>query len=97
VLEWASLSANLSKGSKAKCDGHHKLLDSRLPLELQGVRGVRPQNALVTPDEVIEWVVQCRLLALGVFRCGAQTSNAMGGTADIDWSPAPIASDENAE
>ena len=35
----------------------------------------------------------CRLLALGVFHCGAQNFNAIGGTADINWPPAPIASE----
>jgi hypothetical protein len=34
-------------------------------------------------------------MALGVFRCGAQNSDAIGGAADIDLAPAPIASDEN--
>ena len=33
--------------------------------------------------------------AHGVFHCGAQNFDAIGGTADIDWPPAPIASDEN--
>src|SRR6266487_4207148 len=32
-------------------------------------------------------------LYLGVFHCGAQNSDAIGGTADIDWSPASIASE----
>src|SRR6476646_118979 len=32
-----------------------------------------------------------RLLALGVFRCGAENFDAMGGTADIDRPPASIA------
>ena len=32
-------------------------------------------------------------MALGVFHCGAQNFDAIGGTADIDWSPAPIASE----
>ena len=32
-------------------------------------------------------------MALGVFHCGAQNSDAIGGTADIDWHPAPIASE----
>src|ERR1700730_18588809 len=32
-------------------------------------------------------------MALGVFRCGAQTFDAIGVTADIDRPPAPIASD----
>jgi putative tryptophan/tyrosine transport system substrate-binding protein len=32
-------------------------------------------------------------LALGVFRCGAQNLDAIGGTADIDWPPAPITAD----
>jgi hypothetical protein len=32
-------------------------------------------------------------MALGVFHCGAQNSDAIGGTADIDWPPAPIASE----
>src|ERR1700730_2397944 len=32
-------------------------------------------------------------LALGVFHCGAQNFDAIGGTADIDWPPAPIASE----
>jgi hypothetical protein len=36
-----------------------------------------------------------QLLALGVFHCGAQNFDAIGGTADIDRPPAPIASDEN--
>jgi hypothetical protein len=31
--------------------------------------------------------------ALGVFHCGAQNFDAIGGTADIDWPPAPIASE----
>jgi hypothetical protein len=30
-------------------------------------------------------------MALGVFHCGAQNFDAIGGTADIDWPPAPIA------
>jgi hypothetical protein len=34
-------------------------------------------------------------MALGVFHCGAQNSDAIGGTADIDWPPAPIASEAN--
>jgi hypothetical protein len=34
-------------------------------------------------------------VALGVFRCGAQNFDAIGGTADIDWPPAPIASEAN--
>jgi hypothetical protein len=40
-------------------------------------------------------LLQCMglLLALGVFRCGAQNCDAIGGTADIDWPPAPIASE----
>jgi hypothetical protein len=33
------------------------------------------------------------LLALGVFHCGAQNFDAIGSTADIDWLPAPIASE----
>ena len=33
------------------------------------------------------------LMALGVFHCGAQDFDAIGGTADIDWPPAPIASE----
>jgi hypothetical protein len=39
--------------------------------------------------------MQCKgpVLALGVFRCGAQNFDAMGGTADIDRPPAPIASE----
>jgi hypothetical protein len=32
-------------------------------------------------------------MALGVFHCGAQNFDAIGGTADIDWPPAPIASE----
>ena len=32
-------------------------------------------------------------MALGVFRCRAQNLDAIGGTADIDWPPAPIASE----
>jgi hypothetical protein len=32
-------------------------------------------------------------MALGVFHCGAQNFDAIGGTADIDWLPAPIASE----
>jgi hypothetical protein len=32
-------------------------------------------------------------VALGVFHCGAQNFDAIGGTADIDWPPAPIASE----
>jgi len=35
------------------------------------------------------------LLALGVFHCGAQNFDAIGGTADINWPPAPIASEAN--
>jgi hypothetical protein len=31
------------------------------------------------------------VVALGVFHCGAQNFDAIGGTADIDWPPAPIA------
>jgi hypothetical protein len=31
------------------------------------------------------------LLALGVFRCGAQNFDAIGGTSDIDGPPATIA------
>ena len=31
------------------------------------------------------------LVALGVFRCGAQNCDAIGGTTDIDWPPALIA------
>jgi len=31
--------------------------------------------------------------ALGVFHCGAQNFDAIGGTADIDRPPAPIASE----
>jgi hypothetical protein len=34
-------------------------------------------------------------LYLGVFRCGAQNSDAIGGTADIDRLRRRIASDEN--
>ena len=37
--------------------------------------------------------VHCLLLALGVFHCGAQNFDAIEGTADIDWPPAPIASE----
>jgi ABC-type nitrate/sulfonate/bicarbonate transport system substrate-binding protein len=33
------------------------------------------------------------VLALGVFHCGAQNSTRPEGTADIDWLPAPIASE----
>src|ERR1700730_17195301 len=33
------------------------------------------------------------LLALGVFHCGAQNFDAIGGTADIDWPRPPIASE----
>jgi hypothetical protein len=32
-------------------------------------------------------------MALGVFHFGAQNLDAIGGTADIDWPPAPIASE----
>jgi hypothetical protein len=32
-------------------------------------------------------------LALRVFHCGAQNFDAIGGAADIDWPPAPIASE----
>jgi hypothetical protein len=32
-------------------------------------------------------------LALGVFHCGAQNFDAIEGAADIDWPPAPIASE----
>ena len=32
-------------------------------------------------------------MAHGVFHCGAQNFDAIGGTADIDWPPAPIASE----
>jgi hypothetical protein len=32
-------------------------------------------------------------MTLGVFHCGAQNFDAMGGTADIDWPPARIASE----
>jgi hypothetical protein len=34
-------------------------------------------------------------MAPGVFHCDAQNFDAMGGTADIDWPPAPIASEAN--
>ena len=34
-----------------------------------------------------------QLVALGVFHCGAQNFDAIGGTADINWPPAPIASE----
>jgi hypothetical protein len=34
-------------------------------------------------------------MALGVFHCGAQNFDAIGGTADIDWPLAPIASEAN--
>ncbi len=39
--------------------------------------------------------MQCMspVLAHGVFHCGAQNFDATRGTADIDWPPAPIASD----
>jgi hypothetical protein len=32
-------------------------------------------------------------MALGVFHCGAQNLDAMGGTSDLDRPPAPIASE----
>jgi hypothetical protein len=32
-------------------------------------------------------------VALGVFHCGAQNFDVIGGTADIDWPAAPIASE----
>jgi hypothetical protein len=32
-------------------------------------------------------------MALGVFHCGAQNFDVIGGTADIEWPPAPIASE----
>jgi hypothetical protein len=32
-------------------------------------------------------------MTLGVFHCDAQNFDAIGGTADIDWPPAPIASE----
>src|SRR5271166_5968756 len=32
-------------------------------------------------------------MALGVFHCGAQNFDAIGGTTDIDWPLAPIASE----
>src|SRR5271165_5793407 len=32
-------------------------------------------------------------MALGLFHCGAQNFDAIGGTADIDWPLAPIASE----
>jgi hypothetical protein len=32
-------------------------------------------------------------VALGVFHCGAQNFDAIGGTTDIDWPLAPIASE----
>jgi hypothetical protein len=40
-------------------------------------------------------LLQCtsQQLALGVFHRGAQNFDAIGGTADIDWPPAPIASE----
>jgi hypothetical protein len=34
-------------------------------------------------------------LALGVFHCGAQNFDAIGGTADINWPPAQITSEAN--
>jgi hypothetical protein len=33
------------------------------------------------------------MAALGVFRCGTQDSDAIGGTADMGLPPAPIASE----
>jgi len=32
-------------------------------------------------------------MALGVFHCDAQDFDAIGGTAGIDWPPAPIVSE----
>jgi hypothetical protein len=42
---------------------------------------------------VHERPTECPLVAFGVFHCGAQNFHAIGGTADIDWPPAPIASE----
>jgi hypothetical protein len=36
-------------------------------------------------------------VAFGVFHCGAQNFDVIGGTADIDWPAAPIASEAYAE
>jgi len=43
----------------------------------------------------MEFLLRCMSpeLALGVFHCGAQNFDAIGGTADIDRPPAPIASE----
>ena len=51
--------------------------------------------AYVERRRVSPHFLQCisRLLALGVFHCGARNFNAIGGTADIGWPPAPIASE----
>ena len=56
------------------------------------VRGARGNSR---PYRERCFLLRCRglQLALGVFHCGAQNSDAIGGTADIDWSPAPIASE----
>jgi len=44
-------------------------------------------------DDLVRRRVAVLAMALGVFRCDAKNFDAMGGTADIDRSPAPIASE----
>jgi len=56
------------------------------------VRGARGNSR---PYRVHLLLLRCMspVMALGVFRCDAQNSDAIGRTADIDWPSAPIASE----
>ena len=50
---------------------------------------------LLLPTHSDYYLLQCisPVLALGVFHCGAQNFDAIGGTTDIDRPPASIASE----
>jgi hypothetical protein len=60
-----------------------------------GIPAARRRGNRVGPAHACCCICSRPVMALGVFRCAAQTFDAIGGTADIDRSPAPIASDEN--
>jgi len=47
----------------------------------------------LSSKDVIRCTCSGLLLALSGVHCGAQNFDAIGGTADIDWPPAPIASE----